>query len=113
MLYQGTKEWGCSMEPKVLIEAWATVQSKGGRPSAVERHEDKELSATLGEISKKWDFRQPDSEFSIMTAKGEIVYVGQYEEGVVLRFKEDKNQRVFLTKDMAAKLGKRLLGKSP
>lgn len=100
------------MGPKVVTEAWACVNSKTGKPSQVETQEDASLSATLTEIEKKWTFKQPDTECSIMTAKGEIVYVGRYGEGIVLRLKEDAHQKVFLTKAMAEKLAQKLLGKA-
>jgi hypothetical protein len=100
------------MGPKVMTEAWACVNSRTGKPSDVETQQDPSLSTTLTEIGKKWTFKQPDAEASIMTAKGEIVYIGRYAEGVVLRLREDSHQTVFLTKAMAEKLAQKLLGKT-
>lgn len=97
------------MGPKVMTEAWAEVMSKPGQPSAVERHDDPTLSTKLGELSRKWEGEQPESELSIVTAKGELAYVGHYEEGVVIRLHDDRRQLVFLTKDMAERLGKKLI----
>lgn len=97
------------MGPEIQTEAWAEVTSKPGQPSSVEKHDDPTLSTKLGELSKKWKFREPKSECSIMTAKGELTYVGRYEEGVVIRLHDDQRQIVFLTKDMAERLGKSLI----
>lgn len=97
---------------KVVSEAWAEVASQPGKPSSVERHDDPKLSAKLDGLSKKWQLGEPESEFSIMTAKGELAYVGNYEEGVAIRLHEDSRQIVFLTKDMAERLGKKLLRKT-
>jgi hypothetical protein len=97
------------MGPEIQTEAWAEVTSKPGQPSSVEKHDDPTLSTKLDELSKKWQFREPKSECSIMTAKGELTYVGRFEEGVVIRLHDDQRQMVFLTKDMAERLGKSLI----
>lgn len=102
----------CRMGPETQTEAWAEIFTKPGKPSSVERHDDPALSSTLGELAKKWQLEGPNSEFSIMTSKGEQAYVGKYDEGVVLRLNDDKRQMVFLTKDMAERLGKKLIQKT-
>lgn len=101
----------CRMSPELQTEAWAEVVSKPGKPSSVERHDDPALSIKLGELSKKWQSREPNSEFSIMTSKGELVYMGRYEEGIVLRLSEDPHQIIILTTEMAERLGKKLVNK--
>lgn len=96
------------MSPQVQSEAWAEIMSKPGKASEVERHEDPALSVKLEGISKSWETRDPKAEWSVMTAKGELVYVGRYEEGVVLRLNDNSRQIVYLTNDMANQLGKLL-----
>lgn len=98
------------MNLKIITEAWATIQSRTGKPSAAKKYEDPNLFVTLDKVSKKWDHDQPASEFSILTSKGEVVYIGLYPEGVVLRLKDESSKAVFLTREMAKILGEKLVG---
>lgn len=60
-------------------------------------------------LKKKWESSHPDEEWSVMLEKGELVYVGRYAEGVVLRLNDKEDQITFLTAEMAAELGRKLM----
>lgn len=70
------------------------------------------MEARLETLRVKWYAKDPeiypDEEFSVMLHSGELVYVGRYPEGVVLRLNDKEAQVTFLTTEMAAELSLKL-----
>lgn len=90
---------------------WAVAMTKAGFKTEIEKRMEEEMDHKLEILKKKWATSEPDDECSIMVGGGKVeaVYMGRYAEGIVLRLNDDEKQITFLTSDMAAVLGKRLL----
>lgn len=91
---------------------WAVVLTRNGK-SNFEKRLDIGMETNLETLRRKWFSKEleiyPDEESSVMLHSGEQVYVGRYPEGVVLRLNDKEDQVTFLTREMAAELGLRLL----
>jgi hypothetical protein len=89
---------------------WATVFTRG--TSKVEKHLEVGMEEKLEILKHKWFSKNPpqcpDEEFSVM-APDELVYIGRYSEGVVLRLNDKEDQITFLTQEMAEELARKLI----
>lgn len=90
---------------------WGVVLTSN-KESHFEKRLENGMEAKLETLKKKWFSKEPeihpDDEFSVMLHSGELVYVGRYPEGVVLRLNDKEDQVTFLTAEMAAELGAKL-----
>ncbi len=94
---------------------WGIVVSKGegsgGQAHLVEERFDAGMDAKLETLKRRWYSQKPpqypDMQFSVM-APLELVFLGRYREGFVLRLNDDPAQVAFLTNEMAAELARRL-----
>lgn len=89
---------------------WGIAITKEGKSLAAARYEEG-AKERLEALKRKWGTQTPAIEYSIMIKTGELVYVGRYEEGVVLRVSGNEEHVTFLTTDMAAELGQALTTK--
>lgn len=93
---------------------WGIVESKDGKSSFHKRWEAL-VNEKLEILKKKWYSQDPPEypteELSVM-APDDVLYVGYYAEGVVLKLNDKEDQVTFLTHEMATELGRKLLGKS-
>lgn len=92
-----------------LPSNWATAITKAGNESHIVTHTEIGMNEKLEVLKKKWESSEPDDEFSIMVGNSEHVYVGRYAEGIVLRVNDKDDQATFLTTEMAADLGQKLV----
>ena len=87
---------------------WGVVVTEiGGEPTHTTHFDDK-LDERLSTLKSKWKNRNPDKEFSVVLKSGTLVYVGRYNEGVVISIQGDNDLFVPLTPEMAQKLAEAL-----
>jgi hypothetical protein len=92
---------------------WGIVLTKGeDEAHLVQERFEAGMEERLKVLKDKWystgPGNYPDLHVSIM-APDELVFVGRYPEGIVLRLNDDKDQITFLTNEMAAVLAKKLV----
>lgn len=89
---------------------WGVVLTKGN--SRFEKRLEVGMEEKLETLRQKWFAKDPeiypDEEFSVVLHSGELVYVGRYPEGIVLRLNDKEDQVTFLTAEMAVELGLKL-----
>lgn len=89
---------------------WGIAITRLGN-SRYETRTERGMEEKLEALRKKWGSARPDEEWSVMLEKGELVYMGRFAEGVVLRLNDKEDHITFLTPEMAAELGRKLMVK--
>lgn len=90
---------------------WSLLVTKAGTPPKEQAvFEEKEMESRIHTIQKKWENRNPDSEVSVVNREGDLIYMGRYFEGVVIRVNGNNEHTTFLTAEMAKQFGEWLVG---
>ena len=89
---------------------WAIVKTEAGsEPRAIERV-DKDQLERLRILRSKWENRNPDYNVSIVNTYGDLIYMGRFNEGVVIRLNGPDGPVTYLTTEMASEFARELIG---
>jgi broad specificity phosphatase PhoE len=89
---------------------WSIVVTHIDQEALDQPHSDQKMDSRLEVLKQKWANRNPDVAVSVVNHDGDLVCMGRYFEGVVIRINGNDDQVTFLTNDMAKQLGQWLTG---
>lgn len=91
---------------------WSMLLTEaGGDPTDVPQL-DEEMDGRLETLRKKWEARNPDTTVSVVNHDGDLICMGRYYEGVVIRLHGPDGPVTFLTNEMAKQFGEWLVGQN-
>ena len=89
---------------------WSMLETQAGsKPREVPQSEP-EMDSRLEVLKNKWEGRDPDTQVSVINHEGDLVFMGRYYEGVVIRLYGPDGPVTFLTTEMAKQFGECLVG---